>query len=426
MDRELIAHFQATCKQFYFSIIFRSINMSISLITKNIKEMEGEIKTHFHSTKERLEQLEGKLQKDADPSSLQDQLEDLKQMVQKQQREINAFHVMDQRPYLDCEEQNRHGEQEYTEAFKAYMKWGDDSHVTKLQTKALSQYVDNQEAGILTTQRVARELNSNLERLSPMRRIAKVTEISTDALELVEYAGQDVAGWTENFNDIMASNENTVLKKRVIPVHELYAQPKATQKLIDDPTIDIEEWIYTSIVDVLARKESHAFLHGDGNGKPKGLLTYPEGNGEERIEQVNSGVNGGLNVNSLINLFFRLGEEYAAGAKFLMSRDAIQAVRKLRDENGNYLWQPALNASMPDTLLGLEVVHCADMPTMGDGTLSVAVGDFSKAYQIVDRFQVRVMRDPYTNKPFVKYYTTKRVGGDVIDFNAVKILRLSE
>jgi HK97 family phage major capsid protein len=401
--------------------------MSISVITKNIREMEGEIKSHIHSTKERLEQLENNKQGNGQSSleMLQDQVYSLQEMVQKQQRDINAYHILPHRPPMGDDEEYDFEEDEYTEAFKSYVKKGDDTGVLKMQTKALSQHVDSQEAGILTTQRIARELKVNLERLSPMRRLANVTEISTDALEIVEYASQDVAGWTESFNEIMASNENTKLNKRVIPVHELYAQPKATQKLIDDPTIDIEEWIHNAVVDVFARKENAAFLHGDGNGKPKGLLTYPDGQGEGRIQQIVSGVQGGFDASSLMQLYHSLDAQYSDGAKFLMSRGAVQAVRNLRNQSGDYLWQAGLASGSPATLLGIEVVQCADMPAMANGSLSIAIANFKKAYQIVDRFQVRIMRDPYTDKPFVKYYTTKRVGGDVIDFNAVKLLRLS-
>jgi HK97 family phage major capsid protein len=401
--------------------------MSISVITKNIREMEGEIKSHIHSTKERLEQLENTKQGNGQSSleMLQDQVYSLQEMVQKQQRDINAYHILPHRPPMGDDEEYDFEEDEYTEAFKSYVKKGDETGVLKMQTKALSQHVDSQEAGILTTQRIARELKVNLERLSPMRRLANVTEISTDALEIVEYASQDVAGWTESFNEIMASNENTKLNKRVIPVHELYAQPKATQKLIDDPTIDIEEWIHNAVVDVFARKENAAFLHGDGNGKPKGLLTYPDGQGEGRIQQIASGVQGGFDASSLMQLYHSLDAQYSDGAKFLMSRGAVQAVRNLRNQSGDYLWQAGLASGSPATLLGIEVVQCADMPAMANGSLSIAIANFKKAYQIVDRFQVRIMRDPYTDKPFVKYYTTKRVGGDVIDFNAVKLLRLS-
>ncbi|ETO16226.1 HK97 family phage major capsid protein, partial [Reticulomyxa filosa] len=226
--------------------------------------------------------------------------------------------------------------------------------------------------------------------------------------ELLNYESKGISalvdsesGWTQEVKDFNDGQAVQLTKK-------------TTQKLIDDPRIDIEVWVSQKLVDVFARKENAAFIHGDGAGKPRGILTYEEGKEWGKIEQIHSGSTGKITAEGLIKLFFSLKEIFSVKAKFLMSRDAIQAVRMLKDAiSGKYLWQPGLEANVPDTILGAEVIQSADMPNTSENSLVIAYADFKKAYHVVDRQGIRILRDPYTNKPYVKFYTTKRVGGDV-------------
>jgi HK97 family phage major capsid protein len=207
-------------------------------------------------------------------------------------------------------------------------------------------------------------------------------------------------------------------------VHELYAQPKATQKLIDDAAIDIEAWLADKVSTIFAKKENTAFISGDGVGKPRGILTYSDGTSWGTIEQVASGSSGAVTADKLLELYYSLKEDYAVNATFLMNRSTVEAVRQLKDNTNQYLWSPGLHLGAPDTLLGVPVYQAADMPVPAADSLSIACGDFKSAYQIVDRTGVRVLRDPFTDKPFVKFYSTKRVGGDVINFEAIKLMKL--
>lgn len=315
-------------------------------------------------------------------------------------------------------------ESEYKQAFCNYLRKGMDAGLEAIESKALSVGSDP-DGGYLVTPTISSRIVSIVFESSPLRKIAATETISSDTLEMVEDRDEANAGWTSETGSVSDTDTPTVGKKS-IPVHELYAQPKATQKLIDDSAIDIENWIAEKVADVFSRKENTAFISGSGVGQPRGILTYTAGASWGEIEQIESGSDGAVTADSLIELYYALKEEYATHANFLMNRSTLQSVRLLKESNTNqYLWQPGLMAGAPDTLLGVPVVQAADMPVPATDSLSVAVGDFSRAYQIVDRTGIRVLRDPFTEKPFVKFYTTKRTGGDVVNFEAIKLLKLS-
>jgi HK97 family phage major capsid protein len=256
-----------------------------------------------------------------------------------------------------------------------------------------------------------------------MHKLANIQTISTDSLEIFEDRAEVAAGWTTESGAVSDTTTPTFGKKS-IPVHELYAQPKATQKLIDDAAIDIEEWLADKVAAIFSKKENTAFVSGDGVGKPRGILTYTSGTSWGQIEQVASGVSAGVTADKIVELYYTLKEDYAVNASFLMNRSIVETVRQLKDTTNQYLWNPGLAFGAPDTLMGVPVHQAADMPVAAADSLSIACGDFKSAYQIVDRHGVRVLRDPFTDKPFVKFYSTKRVGGDVVNFEAIKLMKL--
>ncbi len=313
---------------------------------------------------------------------------------------------------------------EHKAAFKNYLRKGEDSNLALIEQKALSVGSDA-DGGYLVTSSMSDQIVSRIFESSPMRQLANVQEISSDALEVVQAHTELQSGWTSEAGAVTDTTTPT-LAKSTIEVHELYAQPKATQKLIDDSSVDIEAWLVEKIADSVGRMENAAFINGDGVGKPTGILNYTAGTNWGEIEQISSTDAGNVTADSLVELFYSLQEGYATHAHFLMNRATAQQVRLLKESStGQYIWQPGLAAGAADTLLGVPVMQAADMPAPSADSLSVAVGDFSRAYQIVDRTGVRVLRDPFTEKPFVKFYATKRVGGEVVNFDAVKLLRLS-
>lgn len=312
---------------------------------------------------------------------------------------------------------------EHKEAFRRYLRKGVEGDLINLETKALSVSSDP-DGGYLVSPQLSDKIISTVLETSPMRRVASIEVISSDELEVIQDKDTATSGWTTEAASI-SDTDTPQFAKKTIPVHELYAQPKATQKLIDDAAIDIEGWLAAKIADSFSAKENTAFISGDGVGKPRGILTYTSGTSWGQIQQVSSGSSGAVTANGIIALYYALKESYAIRATFMMNRATIEDVRQLKDNNNQYLWQPGLSAGAPDTLLGVPVIQAADMPVPTSGSLSIACADFKAAYQIVDRAGIRVLRDPFTDKPFVKFYTTKRVGGDVVNFEAIKVQVLS-
>lgn len=283
-----------------------------------------------------------------------------------------------------------------------------------------------------------------IERLfetSPMRNVADVMVIGTDQLELPKDVDDATSGGWVGETESRSETDTPQVGVQKIPAHEQYAEPKATQKLLDDAVVDVEGWLARKIANKLSRTENTAFVSGNGVAKPRGFLDYGSSGSTAEdsarawgvLQYVVTGTSAGFgsfasgsnadNIAPLITLQHKLKGEYRRGAVWAMNRLTLGEVRKLRDGDGNLIWQPSLQVGNPNTLLGHPVEEFDDMPVIAANSLSIAFGNFMIGYQIVDRFGIRILRDPYTGKPFVKFYTTKRVGGDVINFDAIKLLK---
>lgn len=267
---------------------------------------------------------------------------------------------------------------------------------------------------------------------SPMRQAANVVTIGTDALEGVNDLSDATSGWVGETESRPETTSPKIGEWR-IPVFEQYAEPRATQKLLDDAMFNVEDYLAAKIADRLSRMENAAFINGNGNKKPRGILTYaagtPSSSNFSVVEQVPTGAAGAFAAfdpgDALINLVYTLKSSYREKAVFMMKRATLAEVRKLKDGQGNYLWQPDFQMKQGGTLLGFNVVEAEDMPAIAADSLSVAFGDFNAGYQIVDRQGIRILRDAFTAKPYVKFYTTKRVGGDIVNFEAIKLLKFA-
>jgi HK97 family phage major capsid protein len=259
-----------------------------------------------------------------------------------------------------------------------------------------------------------------------------VQPISSDALEGIEDLNEADAGWVGETSTRSETNTPNVGKWR-IPVQEMYAQPKATQKLLDDAAVDIESWLSMKIADKLARLEGAAFITGDGINRPRGFASYTTAATADgsrtwgQLEHIATSVNGDFAASNpsdhLLDLIMAFKSVHLNNANWVTRRTVIAKIRKFKEATTNaYMWQPGLQAGQPSTLLGFPVVMAEDMPALATGSLSMALGNF-QAYQIVDRLGIRVLRDPFTDKPYVKFYTTKRTGGGVLDFEAIKFIK---
>jgi HK97 family phage major capsid protein len=262
---------------------------------------------------------------------------------------------------------------------------------------------------------LSNEIVSNMQALSPIRRLASVDNISSNELDIIVEDQEFETGWV---SEIEARKETKTpkLKQKKILVHELYAQPMATQRLIDDSSIDMYSWISQRLSEYFSRIENYAFIHGDGDNKPKGILT------EQNVKVVKTAKKTTISIEDILKLMNELGEYYMNNASFVMHRSTLSYIQTLKDATGRFIWQPSYNDQKPQTLFGIPLYCCEDMPTMAEDKKVIALGDFKSGYKIVDRQGINIMRDPYTHKPFVKFYAVKRVGGEVIQPAAIKLL----
>lgn len=316
----------------------------------------------------------------------------------------------------------------YKAAFESYIR-GDERKMSADEFKALSVGSDP-DGGYTVHPDMSGRVVTKVFETSPMRAYASIQSISTDALEGVYDLDEAASGWVGE-TDARPETDTPQIGVWRIPVHELYANPSATQKILDDSEINMEQWLANKVAEKFARDESAAFTTGNGVSKPRGFLTYPNGTTlPGTIEQFKTGVNGDFAAapnggDALIDMIYGLKMPYRNNGTWFMNRTTTGLARKLKDSDGAYLWQPGIQAGQPATLLGYPVASFEDMPDPATGSLSIAFGDMRETYQIVDRIGLRTLRDPYSNKPFVQFYTTKRVGGDVVNFESLKLLDFS-
>lgn len=317
----------------------------------------------------------------------------------------------------------------YKSQFDAYLRKGDQIMGAE-ELKALSVGSDP-DGGYTVHPDMSGAMAKKVFDTSPMRAYASIQVIGTDALEGMYDDDESASSWV-NETGARAATDTPQLGVWRIPVHELYANPQATQKLLDDSSINIESWLNEKVAAQMGRTEATAFVTGDGVGKPRGFTTYASGTSiREQVEQVKTGVNGDFPAapdggDVLITALYSLKAPYRANASWFMNRTVMAAVRKEKDSDGAYLWSPGIAAGQPATLLGYPVAPAfEDMADIATGSLSIAVGDMRTAYQIVDRQGIRILRDPYTNKPYVGFYTVRRTGGGLINGEALKLIDFS-
>lgn len=319
---------------------------------------------------------------------------------------------------------------QYKSAFFSMVRHGDLERLSAEERKALSAGSDPDGGYLLPTPTVGRMVKKVYEQ-SVMRQLANVVSISTDSLEGIVDNDEADAGWVSEIGTRTETDTPQVGKYR-IEAHEMYASPKATQKLIDDAATDIESWLADKVADKFARVEGNAFLNGTGVGQPRGLCTYSMAATADSsrawgvFEMVKSGANGTFHstkADVLQDLIGAFKDQYLQNAVFLMRREVRTAIRKMKEATSDrYLWEPSLQAGQPDRLLGYPARIDQYMPALATGSKSLAFGDFREAFTIVDRIGVRTLRDPYTAKPYVVFYSTKRCGSGAVNFEAVKFI----
>lgn len=322
---------------------------------------------------------------------------------------------------------------EYKNAFFKVMTGTPLDNLTSDERKAMSAGSDPDGGYLLPPSTVGRMV-SKLYEQSSMRQLATVQAISTDKLEGIVDNNEADAGWVSELGT-RSDTTTPQLGKYEIQAHEMYAMPKASQKILDDAAVNVEDWLAGKVADKFARVEGTAFTTGTGAGQPRGLFSYTTAaTGDDTrtwgtFEHVITGANGDFHTTKADPLQDLLGafkDQYLQRATWLMRREVRTKIRKFKESTSDrYLWEPSLQMGQPDRLLGYPVRIDQYVPAIATGSLSLAFGDIAEAYTIVDRMGIRTLRDPFTAKPYVVFYSTKRTGGGAVNFEAVKFLKFS-
>lgn len=403
---------------------------------EEIKAGFEKVQNEFHTFKQENDARLAKLEKrGAVGGDIEEKLdkhnEAIDKLVAQIEEQKTAMARMSAAP-VDEEVSDKKVEKKMSEFMKRYLRKGERAiteaeikEYRDLEMKALSVGSDP-DGGYLVRPEVSAQITKKIFESSPIRQFAGKLSISTDAFEEPADFDEPDADWTGETSSRAetASNQLSMLR---IPIFEMYAKPKITQKLIEDASVDVEAWHSMKVAERFARLEASAFIDGNGSNKPRGILQYPSGTSYGQVEQVVSGTSGAVTADGLIDLQHALLEAYQPNARWFMNRAVAKAVRKLTNGSGDYLW--SMDGNLMDgyqqQLLGKPLHWAADMPVASASSLSVAYGDFAQGYLIVDRVGISVLRDPYSAKPYIELYTRKRVGGGVRNYQAIKLQVLS-
>ena len=374
----------------------------------------------------RLGEIEKKLSADV---VTRDKVDRINKAMDEQKKAIDQLVLRKARPALGGGGTSNLEQMEHKAAFETYIRRGDATGLRALEEKAFSTPV-GADGGYLVPNETDTEIGRRLTVVSPVRALATVRQVSGHVLKKPFALAGLATGWVSE-TGARTETATPSLAELSFETMELYAMPAATQGLLDDAAVDIENWIASEVDIAFGEQEGTAFVSGNGTNRPKGFLAYTNvanaswswGN----IGYLATGVAGGFAASGpgdvLIDAVYALKAGHRQNAHYLMNRTTQAAIRKFKDGQGNYLWQPPSAAGQPATLMGFPVAEAEDMPDIASNAFAIAVGDFRAGYLVVDRTGVRVLRDPYSAKPYVLFYTTKRVGGGVQNFEAIKLVK---
>ena len=320
---------------------------------------------------------------------------------------------------------------EHKAAFETYIRRGEEAGLRELEAKALSAGSDG-DGGYLVPPETDGEIGRRLSAVSPIRALATVRQVSGAVLKKPFSTTGLATGWVAE-TAARPQTGTPQLAELTFPTMELYAMPAATQALLDDAAVDIDAWISSEVDIVFAEQEGAAFVAGDGVSRPKGFLAYPAVADDAwswgNLGYVATGAAGAFNASGpsdvLVDAVYALKASHRQNGTFVMNRATQAAIRKFKDADGHYLWQPPAGPGQAASLMGFPVAEAEDMPDIAANACAIAFGDFRAGYLVVDRTGVRILRDPYSAKPYVLFYTTKRVGGGVQNFEAIKLVKFA-
>jgi len=353
----------------------------------------------------------------------------LESELERQTERVKQLQLKAIRPHLDGVAAKTASE--HARVFDAYIRRGDTAGLASLEAKALS-IEANPDGGYTVPIEIDNMIGARLAQISPIRAVSTVRQINSATFRKPFASTGFSVGWVGE-TAARLQTSTPILDALDFPTMELYAMPAATSALLEDNAVDLERWVADEVELAFAEQEGSAFITGDGATQPKGFLTsdiVAEANwGWGKLGYIASGAAGDFATanpsDRLIDLVYALKAGYRQNAVFVMSRRTQSAIRKFKDAQGNYLWQPPAQAGGQASLMNFPLIEAEDMPDIAANTTPVAFGDFRRGYLVVDRLGTRILRDPYSAKPYILFYTTKRVGGGVQDFNAIKLLKIA-
>ncbi len=377
---------------------------------------------------QRLEQIESRLSADV---VTEEKLARIDRAIDETKRRVDAQALERSHPRLELSTKSANDplQHEHKSAFRAYVRSGEAGGLKAIEEKAMS-IGSGADGGYLVPVPAESEILRRLALISPVRSIASVRAISTATFKKAFSLSGPASGWVAE-TDARPQTANQQIADMSFPAMELYAMPAATQSLLDDAAVDVEQWIAEEIDTVFAEQEGAAFVSGNGVNKPTGFLSYTKSTTAAwswgKTAYVLTGAAGAFPASNpsdvLVDLIYAAKAGYRQNGRFVMNRKTQAAIRKFKSSTGEYLWEPPSSIGAPATLMNFPVVEAEDMPDIAADSFSIAFGDFQRGYLVVDRLGIRVLRDPYSSKPYVLFYTTKRVGGGIQDFDAIKLLK---
>ncbi|EHJ99309.1 MULTISPECIES: phage major capsid protein [Rhizobium/Agrobacterium group] len=395
-------------------------------MTAAFDEFMEAFETFRDTNDQRLSDIERKMGSDV---VTRDKLDRIDKALDDNRKIMDDLALKKARPALGRKQAHSLDTDEHKAAFEAYIRRGEEGALRDLEAKAFAGST-GADGGYLLPTETDGEIGRRMTAISPIRSLATVRQVSTAVLKKPFSPGGFATGWV---SETAARPETTTpkLSELSFPTMELYAMPAATQGLLDDAAVDIEAWIASEVDIAFAEQEAAAFIAGDGTNKPKGFLSYTAVANDSwswgNIGYVATGVAGGFAsagpMDVLLDAVYGLKAGHRQNGNFVMNRKTQGALRRFKDTSGAYLWHPPAAVGQPASLMGFPVMEAEDMPNVAANSFAIAFGDFRAGYLVVDRTGVRILRDPYSAKPYVLFYTTKRVGGGVQNFEAIKLVK---
>lgn len=398
----------------------------MSVDVKDVEQVAQELQAKFDAFKEKndkrleaVEQEKGKLAGEIETlNGKLSELDELKSALEEELKQVK-------RPAGGPQSK---AASEHKTAFIGFMRKGKDDGLRELERKALQVGVD-EDGGYAVPEELDRTILNLLKDEVVMRQEATTITVGGANYKKLVNLGGTASGWVGE-TDARPETDASKLGQIEPFMGEIYGNPQATQTMLDDAFFNVEDWINSELAIEFAEQEEIAFTSGNGTKKPKGFLAYASTLDPDKtrafgtLQHILSGAAAGVTADAIIKLVYTLRKVHRNGAKFMMNNNSLFAIRILKDSEGNYLWRPGLELGQPSSLAGYGVAENEQMPDIAADAKAIAFGNFKRGYTIVDRIGTRILRDPYTKKPFVGFYTTKRTGGMLVDSQAIKLLKI--